>query len=65
MNNIKVENIYFENCSTFSHLHRFWEYKNIYAKNLTYLNNDVSKMLIVQPMINLLDIYGEFKVDGI
>jgi len=45
-NDIETENIYFENCSTFTHLHWFWEFWNIKAKNLTYINNDISWMSV-------------------
>ena len=65
MNDLNLENILFLNCSSYQYLHRFSEFRHINAKNMTYLNNDVSKMIIALPMISLIDIYGQFKVEDI
>jgi len=59
-NAVFAENFHFENCSTFTYLHRLWEYGNVTLKNMTYINNDVSKMISPQGMINLFDVYGDF-----
>ena len=64
-NDLWSENVVFYNCSTYTYIHWFYQLRNIWTKNLTYINNDISKTNIPYGVINMIDVYGLFNCSDI